>query len=90
MYPMNAAQDALHEALEDEAGMNPDHPKWAISITKQVYDMIRDSIKVEDVPYLALSIFEKNLDSVGRSVWLGCIDELNDFAGDADLEDGHE
>jgi len=85
MYPMNAAQENLHEALEDEAGMTPDNPNWNISITKQVYDMIRDSIKVEDIPYLALSIFEKNHDSVGRSVWLGCIDELNDFAGDADV-----
>jgi hypothetical protein len=90
MYPMNQAQDNLHEALEEEAGMNPDHPNWNISITKQVYDMIRDSIKVEDIPYLTLSIFEKNLDSVGRDVWLGCIDELNEFAGDADVGDNHE
>ena len=87
MIPMNAAQDNLHEALEEEAsnGMTPDHPMWKISLTKQVYDMIRDSIKVEDIPYLALSIFEKNHDSIGRDVWLGCIDELNEFAGDADV-----
>jgi len=90
MIPMNAAQDNLHEALEEEAGMTPDHPMWNVSITKQVYDMIRDSIKIEDVSYLALSIFEKNFDSVGRAVWLGCIDEMNEFAGDADLGDNHE
>ena len=87
MYPMNAMQDNLHEQLEAEAdkGMNPDHPMWAISATKAVYDMIRDSIKIEDIPYLALSIFEKNHQSVGRCVWLGCTDELNEFAGDADV-----
>ena len=90
MYPMNQAQDNLYESLEDESGMTPDHPNWNISITKQVYDMIRDSIKVNDISYLALSIFEKNFESIGRAVWLGCIDELNDFAGDADLEDYHE
>ena len=89
---MNAAQDALHDQLEAEAdkGMNPDHPMWAISATKTVYEMIRDSIKVEDIPYLAISIFERNFDSVGRSIWIGCIDEMDDFAGDADLGDGHE
>jgi len=90
MIPMNAAQDSLHEAIEAEAGMTPDHPSWNISLTKQVYDMIRDSIKVEDIPYLAISIFERNFDSVGRSIWIGCIDEMDDFAGDADLGDGHE
>jgi hypothetical protein len=92
MQHMNAAQDALHDQLEAEAdkGMNPDHPMWAISATKTVYEMIRDSIKVEDIPYMVISIFEKNLDSVGRSVWLGCIDELNEFAGEGDLSENYD
>jgi hypothetical protein len=87
MQHMNAAQDNLHDQLEAEAdnGMTPDHPMWSISLTKQVYDMIRDSIKIEDIPYMAMGLFEKNFDSVGRNVWLGCTDELNEFAGDADV-----
>ena len=90
MYPMNQAQDNLYESLEDESGMTPDHPNWNISITKQVYDIIRDSIKIEDLPYLTLSIFEKNFDSTGRNVWLGCIDELNEFAGEGDLSENYD
>jgi hypothetical protein len=92
MQHMNVAQNALHDQLEDEAdkGIKPGHPMWAVSATKTVYEMIRDSIKVEDIPYLAISLFEMNFDSVGRNVWLGCTSELNEFAGEGDLSENYD
>ena len=84
---LNQSQYNLVDALESEQdkGMNADHPQWNISITKQVLEILRDSIKAEDVSYLAEQAFGNQYDAVGRSVWLGSIEELNDFAGDADV-----